>query len=225
MSEPRIISIATDCCDWNAKFRLQTRVGTLFGQIPAFGGVFDDLSLGGTVADGIDAATGEPAIVVGNAAARRGCNSNGSPFGSVQVGKTLVVTTVAGYALSFLQHLGLVNAADVRVFDTEEVLRIAVERGLMDEASAIRAAAAQFRSYEFELHLARWLWDGEDFPSRPLATIPPLLKQIWWIDDGRSGNLKHFGNCKLSVLPEEVDWQPGRPLPIRIGRVPYPVTC
>lgn len=196
------ITIITDCRDANAKGRQETRYKTLFPEAtPTFVGVTSDIEAAGNLIDMLDAAgpEAEGVIAVNVAPRHRGARKwpNGTPFGYLWIGKILVVCTIDGATLSLLKKMGL--ASSVHVTDIRTVLTFA---GYPAE-TVEHAALSQFRSFDYLPRLAKIVWDKKEAPSEELSftEIPDALPEVWWIDS--------FGNCKTTLLPEDVDFASG----------------
>jgi len=62
----------------------------------------------------------------------------------------------------------------------------------------------QFRSYEFAPRSAKWVWKGVEIPAtkHSIDDIESIPNCVWWVDN--------FGNCKTTLLPEDIDFKPGK---------------
>jgi hypothetical protein len=196
------ITIITDCRDANASGRQETRYKTLFPEAtPTFVGVSSDIEAAGNLIDMLDAAgpEAEGVIAVNVAPRHRGARKwpNGTPFGYLWINKILVVCTIDGATLSLLKKMNL--ASSVRVTDIRTVLAAA---GYTPEAVE-HAALSQFRSFDYLPRLTKFVWDKKEAPGEELAfsDIPDAITEVWWIDS--------FGNCKTTLLPEDVDFSLG----------------
>jgi S-adenosylmethionine hydrolase len=70
---------------------------------------------------------------------------------------------------------------------------------------------SQFRSFDYMPRLAKWLHDGIEVPHEelPLDQIADIPHAVWWVDN--------FGNCKTTILPEEIGFEPGKVIKSEIG--------
>jgi S-adenosylmethionine hydrolase len=59
--------------------------------------------------------------------------------------------------------------------------------------------------------LAKWLWDGLELPYEEYSMdqVPDAPKAVWWIDN--------FGNCKTTILPEEIAFEHGKIVQTKYG--------
>lgn len=209
------VSIINDCRDSDERGRQMTRSSILFpGANVSFLGVrnFSEIEAAGMLVDVLDASNGEEGIVLVNAAPRHGDGKkwkNGTPFGYFYVGKTLIVSTIAGETLSLVKKFGMIN--ELRVTDLPTVLDYMVKEGKFEKKNRDRVVLTQFRSYEYSPFLAHWLSKGEKVPSEKYSVdeIVNAPKAVWWIDN--------FGNTKTTLLPDEVDFKPGKMLDTRFG--------
>lgn len=203
---PTFVTIINDCRDDNARGRQLTRAAALLGAPVNFIGVTTDLAghaadleAAGMLIDALDAATGQPGVILVNVAPRNGEGKrwpNGTPFGYFRVGEVLVVASIAGFALTLIKKLGL--AETVEVFDIPTVVETLVTNNLLDADTAQRITATQFRSFEFLPRAAAWLGQGYTLPtdSLPISEIAAAPQAVWWVDN--------FGNCKTTVLADEL---------------------
>lgn len=207
------VTIITDCIDANAFGRQMTRAAALFGFPPvpvAITSEFEapsDLEAGGHLIDMLDASRGRPGIVLVNKAPRSGKAKkwkNGTPFGYFWYDKTLVVSSVDGYALSLVKKFGL--ADKIHVFDIPTVAEYAKQNGLMDHYDADYLVTTQFRSFEFVPHAAKWVFDGHAVPTEELLIqeVPDCPPSVFFYDN--------FGNLKTTVFPDEVGFEAGKTL-------------
>ncbi|GAA0593952.1 hypothetical protein [Kribbella sandramycini] len=194
------ITYLTDCHDGNARARLSTRIGALFGQSPtiiALDGPDPESFAALTLLDCLRATeslgqAAHPTITLLNLAPRDGHWPNGVPFGYFHYGSHLVATTFNPRALQLVRReLGV---AKLHVTDIAEVL--ATTR--LDDTEAQRITDTQFRSLWYLPLLAKWVLDGTPIPATPTA-IPdtPEVGPIVTVVD-------NFGNCKLDRRPESI---------------------
>ncbi|MDQ5951908.1 MAG: hypothetical protein QG626_35 [Patescibacteria group bacterium] len=211
------ISVITDCQDGNARVRQQTRYSVLFPNTAInFVGVSSDLEAAGNLIDVLDAARNEEGIIAVNVAPRHGAAKkwpNGTPFGYFWYNKILIVCTIDGEVLSLMKKLGLgdhVNVTDIRT-----VLPV----GGYEAAEVEFAAKSQFRSFDYLPRLARIAWDKHDVPSEKLnfTEIPTATTGVWWIDS--------FGNCKTTLLQNDVHFENGAKREISLHGVEISATC
>ena len=199
-----IITIINDCRDANAVGRQSVRNTALFDRPTAFIGVQSDLEAAGNLIDALDAAEDKGGVVLVNVAPRNGKAKkwgNGTPFGYFWYRKTLVVASIDGYTLSLVKKLKVVNF--VYVLDIPIALDVLIKNGKMSDASKNYIVNSQFRSYDFLPLISNYLMEHDDAPNtsmdiREIQDAPPA---VWWIDS--------FGNCKTTMLPEEVGAVPG----------------
>lgn len=210
------ITIINDCCDANAAARQITRTASLFNNPIAFIGVSSDLEASGNLTDALDAAENRPAIILVNVAPRNGAAKkwkNGSPFGYFWYKKSLVVATIDGLTLSLVKKLKLTNF--INVLDIHQVLDELIREKILLKELKEQVIYSQFRSYDFLPRLAHYLWRQRNIRGKKLgideiADAPPA---IWWIDN--------FGNCKTTLLPEELNLTRESLVKTKIGLLKY----
>lgn len=211
------ITIINDCRDENTMGRQATRALQLFGQgvsVATVGIGQSELEGAGNLIDMLDAADGKPGIIMVNVAPRHGRGKkwpNGTPFGYFYYQKTLVIATIAEQCLSLVKKFGLTQ--HIAVTDIAKVVDTMIERGKLEPSLRDRIVLSQFRSYDYMPRLAKWLTEKEEIPHEQLAMsdIPEAPKAVWWVDN--------FGNCKTTLLPEEINHQVGTSLTTIVGEV------
>lgn len=212
-----------DCRDGNDTSRIETRFAALFRGVNTKSiGVTDTEAAAINLIDQLDAGLGREGVILVNIARREGEENrwpNGTPFAGFYVGKTYVISTITGYTLSLVKKLGLVSVVDV--FDIPTVLAYIKNRDDGDghtwtDERIERVILSQFRSFDFATWLAYWkiekLWE---LPSGRLDIThsPDLHGTICWIDTVG-------GNCKLSTLPHEISFTPGKNIYTSVGQFP-----
>jgi hypothetical protein len=207
---PVPITYISDCRDDNTKGRLKTRVSTLFpGSNVIFVGVDSDLEAGINLVDIIDAYDGQPGIILANVARREGKErkqkwQNGTPFGHFKYGNLDIFTTIDGYILSLLKKVTKENIT-VQVYDIPKV----VPHMGLDEETQDRIIHTQFRSFDYLPRLAAAIMAGQDLPFEEFTDIPEVPLATCWVDS--------FGNIKTNILPEEVKFEIGKSVIIRVS--------
>ncbi len=205
------VTIITDCSDSNALGRKMTRTASLFGFPPipmAIENDFEalsDLEAAGHLIDILDAGLGNSGVVLVNKAPRSGKAKkweNGTPFGYFWYKKTLVVSSVDGFALSLVKKLGLVD--EINVLDIPTVMHYAVASNLLTKEVADYIITTQFRSFEFVPRVAKWVFDkiAIPFESLKIDEIPDAPNAVWFADI--------FGNLKTTLLPNEIGFENGK---------------
>jgi len=194
------ITYLTDCVGGNARARLSTRIGALFGQSPtiiALDGPDPEAFAALTLLDCLRSTEslggpGHPTITLLNLAPRDGHWPNGVPFCFFWYGEHLVASTFTPRALDLVRReLGI---TEVEVTDIAEVLP-ALD---FDPVEAERIVTTQFRSLWYLPVLAKWVADGRPVPSTTTA-IPEVPSEgpiVSVIDN--------FGNCKFNCTPEDL---------------------
>ncbi|MEU8222073.1 hypothetical protein [Kribbella sp. NPDC048915] len=201
------ITYITDCFDGNARARLSTRIGALFGQSPtivAADGPDPESFAALTLLDCLlstDALgeDGHPTVILVNIAPRDGVWPNGVPFCFFFSGKHLVASTFNAGVLSLVRReLGIdtVYVTDIRAAVTAAGFAA-------DEVDKI--AGTQFRSLWYLPLLAKWVVDGRDVPA--IATAVPEVAD----DEPTVAVVDNFGNCKLD---RNLDLDFGGTLPV-----------
>jgi hypothetical protein len=194
------ITYLTDCSDGNARARLSTRIGALFGQSPtvvAADGPDPESFAALTLLDCLIATSllgeeGHPTITLLNIAPRDGLWPNGVPFCFFWHGKHLVASTFNARALSLVRReLGIDR---VYVTDIREVVAAAG----FGAAETEKIAGTQFRSLWYLPLLAKWVADGRAVPATETA-VPEVLDA-----EPVVSVVDNFGNCKLDRALELV---------------------
>ncbi|NBD73900.1 hypothetical protein GVX82_02565 [Patescibacteria group bacterium] len=210
------ITIINDCSCPNTLGRQVARAALLTDAsvfpigVPAFA----DLAAAGNLIDALDAHGGKLSAIIANVAPRHGLGKeweNGTPFCTFSLGNTIVVATVGGYTLSLVKKLGLVER--VSVLDIHSCLKKMVWDHVVSDEEAAHIAASQFRSFDFAPRVASYLLHGNELPAT-LASfedleIPDVPHAVWYVDN--------FGNVKTTLLPEEVDFAPGKRVTLATG--------
>jgi hypothetical protein len=201
------ITIINDCKDDNAKVRQEVRYATQFpGSNISFIGIDSNLGLKGTIEaagnliDLLDATDSNPGVIALNIAPRgqveKGSH-NGSLFCYFYRGLTLVISTIKGYNLSLVKKLKLADS--VNVLDTDVVLDFLAKQNIVSKKLAEKIKDTQFRSFEFQPFVAKWLIDGVKLPHNKLSLteIPDIPHSIWLIDS--------FGNAKTTLTKKDIN--------------------
>lgn len=212
-------SIITDCSDDNALNRQVTRYSSLLDtpvsvvRLKFFGSEGNgELEGAGNLIDTIDATGGASGVIVVNTAHRDGKGKkwpNGTPFGYFFYKKTLIIATIDGYCLSLAKKFKLTK--NINLTDVPTVIDTMIKRGLYQEEFRKLVVDSQFRSYEYVPHLAKWINDGVEIPSKvySISKVPDTPDCIWWVDN--------FGNCITTKLPEEIGHRPGKKIKTKYG--------
>ncbi|MCX7996901.1 MAG: SAM-dependent chlorinase/fluorinase [Patescibacteria group bacterium] len=210
------VTIINDCRDENAMARQATRAASLFKTNITTVGIesFKDLEGAGNIIDIMDAAYGAEGIIMCNIAPRHGRGKkwpNGTPFGYFRHKQTLVVSTIDGYTLSLAKKFGLIETAYVT--DLPTVIDQMIEIGQFNAEFRDLVVKSQFRSFDYMPRLAKWLYEGIHVKADilPLDQIEDAPLAVWWVDN--------FGNCKTTILPEEIDFKPGKKVKTTVGQL------
>ena len=208
------ITYVTDCFGGNARARLSTRIGALFGQSPtivAADGPDPESFAALTLLDCLQSATtlgeaGHPTITLLNIAPRDGVWPNGVPFCFFTYGRHLVASTFNARALSLVRReLGVDR---VYVTDIREVVEAAGAWADFSATEIDKIVDTQFRSLWYLPLLAKWVADGHAVPATETA-VPHTLD-----DDPTVSVVDNFGNCKLACRPEDLGFTLGKSLPV-----------
>lgn len=210
------ITIINDCSDQNAQARQITRAAALLNGAVSFVSVANDLEAAGNLIDALDAGQGSSGAVLVNVAPRNGAAKkweNGTPFGYFWYKETLVLSTVDGLALSLVKKFNLTQ--EISVLDVADTVEVMIQKGAIDQALAVHIAHTQFRSYEFLPRVAALLLNHGQVNSKRLAIadIVDAPYTVWWVDN--------FGNCKTTLLADEVKINDDGTVSTQVGNVPY----
>lgn len=141
---------------------------------------------------------------------------NGTPFCYFIIGGALIVSTLSTPILSLLFRIigkdtnGIASPIKVYIMDTSQVIKHASEQQWLPNDDAFRIINTQFRSYEFVPLVAYWITTRgglNALPHRVLDSLECISDDekstcdsfVWFIDN--------FGNCKTSLLPEDVGFE------------------
>ena len=210
------VTVINDCHDANAVSRQFTRLAHFFKAPTTIVGVdsYSELEAAQDLIDVLDASEGDQGVILVNVAPRHGQGKkwpNGTPFAYFYYRQTLVVCTIQGYTLSLVKKLGLVS--HVNLLDVPQVITEMVNEGHLKPKLKDHIIKTQFRSYEFSPRVARWITQGIPVPFEQysLENIDDVPALISFIDN--------FGNCVTTLLPEDIDFTPGKPVMTRVGEL------
>lgn len=204
----KAVTIINDCSDDNTKMRQVTRIASLLGLPVSYAGVSDynTLSAGGNLIEALDAAYGEPTVILVNVAPRHDGGkqwSNGTPFGYFRYNNSTIITSVSGYTLSLIKKYQLTDS--IRLLDIPTIVPIFTDSGIISQQEAVDLPNTQFRSYNFIPRVAQYFSQidnqlpGQDYD---LAQVDDVPAAVWWVDN--------FGNVKTTLWPEDVNFQIGK---------------
>lgn len=205
-----MITYITDCYDGNARARLSTRIGALFGQAPtivAADGPDPESFAALTLLDCLQSLEllgeeGHPTVTLLNIAPRDGVWPNGVPFCFFWHGKHLVASTFNARVLSLVRReLGIDH-----VYVTD--IREAVTAAGFGADDVEKIAGTQFRSLWYLPLLAKWVADGRAVPATETA-VPEVLD-----DEPTVSVIDNFGNCKFDCGPDSIGFAIGETAPV-----------
>ena len=216
MNKPKFITVITDCYDSNTVARQETRWSGFLDTSATVVGVdnFNEYEAGAHLIDVLDASEGERGIVFVNVAPRHGKGKkwpNGTPFGYFYYQETLVISSIDGFSLSLVKKLGLTDS--IKLWDIPTVVDDLIENKHLKPRLRDHIVKSQFRSYEFVPRAARFLWEGIDMPTTDysLDQVEDIPAVVTFCDN--------FGNCPTSILPEEINFQPGKEIETKLGKL------
>ena len=110
-----------------------------------------------------------------------------------------------------VKKFGLVDSLSLT--DVPTVVDKMIQEGKLDVSLRDTIAKSQFRSFDYMPRLARWIKDGVEIPHEKydFSQIEDMPKTIWWVDN--------FGNCKTTLIAEDVDFQPGKEIEMKFGKM------
>lgn len=192
-------TIINDCRDQNASARQTSRVGSLLKTSLSFVGVDSDLGAGMQLIDMLDASGGREGMILVNVAPRGDHATkweNGTPFAYFWYKKTLVISSVDGFAFSGVKKFGLTDS--IHLLDIHEATKTMTDAGFITEDEAKRVPSSQFRSFDFTPRVGCFMMLGNHLPSTEYdqENIPLLPQAIW--------NIDNFGNCKTTLTEEDI---------------------
>lgn len=211
------ITIINDSKDDNAKVRQEIRYAHLFprthisfiGIDSAFGDAAT-ISAAGNLIDALDASEGNPGVIAVNVAPRGNIKTdgvNGSAFCYFWYKKTLIISTIKGYNLSLIKKFKLTDT--VYVLDIPTVLEYIEKRGLITKELSNHVTNTQFRSFEFQPRVAKWLYDKIQISNTKVQIdkFPDIPTAVWHIDS--------FGNAKTTLTINDLKLKT-KDLPIKV---------
>ncbi len=194
--------------------RQATRISTLFGLNPSLVAInnYSELEASGNIIDVLDASDGQNGVLLVNSAPRHKKKwPNGTPFGYFYYRKTLVVTTIDGLCLSLVKKFSL--TPEICLTDVPTVVDHMIKEGHLDPHLRDTIAKSQFRSFDYMPRLAKWIEDGLEVPHEKYSIdeVEDAPNAVWWVDN--------FGNCKTTLLKEDVGFEPGKILNTKFGEI------
>ena len=206
--------IINDCRDSNAAGRQQIRATHLFATTPIFIGVSSELEAAGNLIDALDALDGKPGVILANVAPRHGSGKkweNGIPFGYFYFGDTLVVFTINEPILGLIKKVDTTQT--INVLDTAAATEQMIQDGFLSPDLKDQIVRSQFRSFDFLPRVAAYLTQtGKKLGQKTnLSSFPDLSNAVWLVDN--------FGNCKTTLLAEDVSFSPDKLVPTKIGEL------
>ncbi len=216
------VTVINDCKSENDIARQETRLMSLFKEPISFVGVSSDFSVNatleaaGNLVDVLDAIEDRKGVILLNVAPRgeqKKDGHNGTSFGYFYYRNSLVVSTVRGNSLSIIKKLGLIDY--INLVSVDEVVAFARSVGLLSEEQAAYIPTSQFRSFDFTPRLAYWLHLGIDIPYKKmdLSIVEDINHCVWYVDA--------FGNCKTTILPNEISMKFGDKIKTNVGSFTY----
>ncbi len=216
------VTVINDCKSENDIARQETRLMSLFKVPISFVGVSSDFSVNatleaaGNLVDVLDAIEDRNGVILLNVAPRgeqKKDGYNGTPFCYFKYRNTLVISTVRGNSLSIIKKLGLID--HINLVSVDDAVAFAHHVGLLTKEQANYIPTSQFRSFDFTPRLAYWLHLGVEVPFEKvdLQVIEDIKPCVWYVDA--------FGNCKTTILPEEIKTPFGQKIKTNVGEFVY----
>ncbi|MBI5022575.1 MAG: hypothetical protein HZC05_00155 [Candidatus Magasanikbacteria bacterium] len=206
------VHVINDCQDENARLRQMARYGAYFpGTNIIFAGVSSDLEAAFMLVDTIDALDGHTGVITVNVAPRNGeakKYANGTPFGKVQVEDITIFASIDGATLRLLNKVR--SSLQLCVYDIPEVVHYLTP----DKNIQKHITLTQFRSFEFLPRLAKAVvLQGVTLSGHHMSLAD------YCGDDalGAIACVDCFGNLKTTLLPEEVGFEPGKSMELKVN--------
>lgn len=183
-------------------------------HVTTLGVDWSDLEASGNLIDILDASYGRQGVIMVNVAPRHGIGKkwpNGTPFGYFRYRNTVIVSTVDGSTLSLVKKFGLTKI--IRLTDVPTVVNKMAEEGYLAAKLVDPIIRTQFRSFDYMPRLAKWIIEGIEVPYEEyeIEKVVNIDHVVWWVDN--------FGNCKTTILPEEIDFKHGNKINTLIGEI------
>jgi len=216
------VTVINDCKSENDIARQETRLMSLFKVPISFVGVSSDFSVNatleaaGNLVDVLDAIEDRNGVILLNVAPRgeqKKDGYNGTPFCYFKYRNVTVISTVRGQSLSIIKKLGLID--HVNLVSVDDAVAFAHTVGMLSKEQADYIPTSQFRSFDFTPRLAYWLHLGIDVPYKKmdLSIVEDINHCVWYVDA--------FGNCKTTILPEEIKAKFGEKIKTNVGEFIY----
>ena len=216
------VYISDTLSDDNARGRIATRLITGIKK-----SVFTSATLIGVdcevegylqLVDQLDAARGNPSVILFNVAPR-GVNKkklqNGSPFGHLKIGEANIFPTVEGKTLPLLQRLLSTRLCLTTHHICPEVLKAVG----ITKSKHQYVTNTQFRSFEFLPDLAHSIMSGRQIPGVHSVVRKVANGSVY------VGVVDKFGNVKTTSLPEDIGFRPGRCITLKLAGEEIALPC
>lgn len=217
------IIFINDSRDDNAKTRQEIRYANLFpnSHISFIGvnsglGPVSTIEASGNLIDSLDTLGDNEGLICVNVAPRgqiKEDGGNGSNFCYFWYKKVLVVSTIKSYNLSLVKKLKLIK--NIHTLDMEEVLDFTYKLQLITDKQRKYISKTQFRSFDFQPRVSRWIWDKYKVPSTTTSIdkIADPPKSVWLIDS--------FGNAKTTIIKNDLPTLKDDPLKVNTNLGPF----
>lgn len=217
------IILINDSRDDNARVRQEIRYANLFpnSHISFIGvnsglGPVSTIEASGNLIDSLDALGDNPGLICINVAPRghiKEDGNNGSNFCYFRYKKILIVSTVKSYNLSLIKKLKLTKT--FYILEMDKVLEFAKSQKLIDKKLQNYISKTQFRSFDFQPRVAKWIWEKHKVPTNTssINKIAHAPTAIWLIDS--------FGNAKTTLFSNEIKGQFNKKIITNIGEFKY----
>jgi hypothetical protein len=163
-----------------------------------------------------------PGVILVNMAPRAGeinHAENGTRWVSFEYGASspngiVGATTYSPQVLAVLRHFGVTD--QIRIYGREQIAAALGWRHRLTPRMIYDRAEGQFGSLDAQPEIAHEILSGQELPGgdAKLAQLdlPELPLLVWKVDP-------QFGNCVLTVLPEEIGFEAGKFLQVNGRRV------
>lgn len=196
-----------------------TRLTSVLGLPTSYAGVpdYNTLAAAGNLIEALDAAQGQPTVILVNVAPRHGGGKewpNGTPFGYFHYNNSTIIASVSDFTLSLVKKYQLTEK--ITLLDIPTVAPIFAQSGIISSQEAQDLPSTQFRSFNFVPRVAQYFAQVEDtLPGEEydLSQVSDAIPAVWWIDN--------FGNVKTTIWPEDIGFEVGKTVTIN-GKA---VTC
>lgn len=217
------IILINDSKDDNARVRQEIRYANLlpnshisFIGVDSSLGVISTIEAAGNLIDSLDTLGENEGVICVNVAPRgqiKEDGENGSNFCYFWYKRILIVSTIKSYNLSLIKKLKITK--NIHILEMDKVLDFAHKQKLITENQKNYISKTQFRSFDFQPRVAKWVWDNEKIPavSTSINKIANCPQAVWLIDS--------FGNTKTTLTKTDLGKEDPKEIKTNLGKFKF----